>query len=146
MKTSFGGIGVAIMTHREEFEIEYEKVTDLMAQLADRSAAIAKMQSDLLQSVEKSMHGDKHLHKLAGSVEFGKRLTATKDLVDRVIVEIDQMKKLQDQCRAALDRAKAVLPDYAKWMGGRLGVPPAQKQSRDVNKAAFEAQFQRRFQ
>jgi hypothetical protein len=122
---SFGGIGVEIMRYREEFEVQHEQADNLLKQISDQSERVSRLQDDLLQSVQKAMHGDLQLNKLAGSTEFGKRLTITKGLVDAVRDGIDKLKKLHDECRTALDRAWIALPDYTKFAtNGRLDVPP----------------------
>jgi hypothetical protein len=125
MTARFGGIGVEIMMHREKFEVEYEQVGTLMAKIADQSEVVATLQDDLSKSLEKVTAFNGSLQKLSGVVEFGKRLTLTKGLVDKVRAEIDTLRKLQDVCHEALDRARAALPDYTKFVtNGRLDVPP----------------------
>jgi hypothetical protein len=122
MNLSFGA-GVAILAHREKFEIEYEIVNTLMVQISDQSTAVSSLHGDLSNSFEKVTGGD--LQKLSDATELRKRLTVTKNLVDQVSAEIGKLSHLQAECRAALSRAEAALPDYAKFVtNGRLDVVP----------------------
>ena len=88
MNLSFGA-GVAILSHREKFEIEYETVNTLMVQIADQSAAVAALQGNLSKSLDKVAFGD--LQKLSEATELRKGLTVTKNLVDQVNAEIESL-------------------------------------------------------
>jgi len=126
MTFNFGGIGIQIMQHREQFEIEIAKVHSLMEAISAQTERVATLQAELSKFYVEKVYGfDGDLQKFAGAADFGKNLTTCRDLIGKIRTEMDAISRLQGECGQAQDRARAALPDCAKWMtNGRLDVPP----------------------
>jgi hypothetical protein len=163
MKFTFGA-GVAVLAHKEQLELEIERVDSLTKQIDDQIA----LANGKLEAVSKIFEGD--LQKLSNASGLTKNLTACLDLVRSINGELERIGQLQSERRHAIDCAKAALPDYTKWMtNGRLDVPPgggsfflaskaggaglasfeppSPKQSAiDINKSLFDVTVARRFQ
>jgi hypothetical protein len=126
MTFSFGGVGVKIMQHREEFEIEISKIHSLMEAISAQTDKVATLQAELSNFYVEKVYGFRgDLQKFAGAADFGKNLTACRDLIGKIRTEMDVISRMQGECGQAQNRARAALPDCAKWMSnGRLDVPP----------------------
>jgi hypothetical protein len=168
--TSFGGIGVEIMTYRTQLEIELERVNSLMEQIVDRNTTVATLQENFSKFYLQKVYGfGGDLQKLTGATDLGKNLTTCKELIGKIHEELDALKQLQSECRQAQERAAAALPDYAKFItNGHLDVVPnrtfflatkdatspavgrfelpARKQSADPMATLFDTQLSHRFQ
>jgi hypothetical protein len=121
--TNFGGIGVFIMTYREQLELEHEQVDTLIDQIGDRGKVIADLHGELSKSLAKVI-GSGDLKKFTAK-DYGAGLAVTLTLVDQVNAEIQELGKLQGECRLALERAKAAMPAYAAFVtNGRHDTVP----------------------
>jgi hypothetical protein len=120
------GVGVAILMHREQFEIEHDKVDVLMQAIDAQTKVCSSLIGHLptyIDQIQKDLRGD--LRKLSVSKNLGTMLTGTKGLMASIHKEIGKLAKLQSECRAALERAALELPDCAKFItNGRHDTVP----------------------
>jgi hypothetical protein len=102
------GAGVAILAHREEFEIEHEKVVTLTAQIADQGKVVATFHGDIAKSLERAIEFGE-LRKFTAR-DYCNGLTTTKNLIDQINAEIQKLGKLQSVCLAVLVGAPGRAP------------------------------------
>jgi len=110
------GLGVWILTYREEFEVLQEKADNLLKAIADQTTLVATLIGHLptyVDKIQKDLRGD--LRKLSVSTNLGKMLVAAKGLIGNIDKEMDQLRKLQSECRTAHQQAAAAFPDYQKF-------------------------------
>jgi hypothetical protein len=118
------GIGVYVMTYREQLELVHDQVDTLIDQIADRGKVISALHGDLSKSLEKVIGIGGDLKKFSATA-YGSSLAVTLALADRINAEIEELGKLQGECRLALARAQAAMPAYAAYVtNGRHNTVP----------------------
>jgi hypothetical protein len=139
--TSFGGIGVDIMTFKTKFENEIGNVNALIEQIDKQTAVLAASHDEFARFyLQKVVAAYGELRKLSDAGALRKNLVTCKGLIGTVCAEMEKLRSLQRECRKAQERAEAAMPDYAMYSTeGRLDVVPnrnvftAEKGGKTVN-------------
>jgi hypothetical protein len=92
---------------RTKFEKAVDIADDLLEQIADQFVVVRKS-LDAVSDLHKNVVGD--LKKGAGMSDDLIKLAAA---VTETNLQIDRLKKLQERCREAQEKAKALMPEFA---------------------------------
>jgi hypothetical protein len=124
--TSFGGIGVEIMTFKTTFEKEIAQVNLLIERIDQQTAVVATLHDEFSRFyLHKIVEGYGELKKLSDATALQKNLVTCKGMITNVCAEMEKLRSLQSECRKAQERAEAALPDFAMHStDGRLDVVP----------------------
>jgi hypothetical protein len=110
-----GGVGVACMTYRTQFEIETERLSDLLNKDATAQLGKIAVARDRL-----AKFFDVELKKRAPTADY---LAKLKALTDACRAELDALRKTMAEANLIAERRREALPDFRAWALGQHARP-----------------------